>query len=40
VAEPQVQRRDDEEIEQRRGHEAAEDDHRERVLDLLARPFA
>src|SRR6266487_1635875 len=38
VAEPQVQRRDDEEVEQRGGDQAAENNHRERVLDLVTRP--
>ncbi len=40
LAEPQVQRRSDEQVQQGGGDQAAEDHHRERVFDLMARPFA
>ena len=39
-AKPQVERRDHEEVEQRRGDQAAQDDDRHRVLDLVARDAA
>ena len=38
MGEAQVERGHDEEVEQGRGHQAAEDDNRQRVLDLVAGP--
>src|SRR5690349_24896353 len=40
VAEPQVEGRQHEQAEQRGGEQPAEDDDRERVLDLVSRPRA
>ena len=40
LAEPQVQRRSDEKVQQSRCDQAAEDHHRQRVLDLMTGTFA